>query len=192
VAGVIAMRLAPAPHGALTPYRFRVHRLASYAVLLLVGLHISVMAIGDPFMLDYLGWMMPVHILVGVVAALALLLAVATREPSLHLMRRRIARQPAVHAWIGLAAIGATLAHVLLSASKLVAVWRPYLLAAALAWLAWPALRRRLAPRMAAGLRAAEPVQARELRIPALLLLLGLVTLLLAVLPAAMTFLRQR
>lgn len=154
--------LAPA-RGALTPYRYRVHRAASYVAVLLVLVHAAVLVAGDPFMLDYLGWMMPVHVLAGILGAALLLAAAATREPWRHLARRLGAR-PATHAWIGIVALAATLAHVLMSATKLVPAWRPALLATALLVLALPALRHRLVRGATAAVRSGEPAHGWDAR----------------------------
>ena len=80
-AAIAVFAVPPAPRRFLTPYRFSVHRVAGNALLTLAVLHVAVMVALDPFMLDYLGWMMPLHVLLGVLALLALLLAAATREP---------------------------------------------------------------------------------------------------------------
>ena len=73
----------PGPGAALTAYRFTLHRAAGDALLLLGLLHVAVMVAADPFMLDYLGWMMPLHVLVGVVAIVLLALVILGREPAL-------------------------------------------------------------------------------------------------------------
>ena len=86
----------------------------------------------DPFMLDYLGWMMPLHVLLGVLALLALLLAATTREP-LAGRRMPLPAGPRFHAWCGIAAGALLAAHVLMSSSRLTEPWRMALVAGALA-----------------------------------------------------------
>jgi hypothetical protein len=128
-------------------FRATLHRLAGYAVLGLVALHVGVMLAADPFVLDYLGWLMPAHVLAGVLGVLALLLAVATREPALRLGRSSPGR--VLHLAAGLAAGGLTSWHVLASTTKLITAWPlalavlvfVCLLAPALRGLIWPASR---------------------------------------------------
>ena len=59
---------------------------------------------------------MPLHVLLGVLALLALLLAAATREPGRAAAAARGAR---FHAWSGIAAGAFLAAHVLMSSSHL-------------------------------------------------------------------------
>jgi hypothetical protein len=118
---VLAFRLAPVPQVATTPFRFALHRAAGDAALALVAAHAAVMLAADPFVLDYLGWMMPIHVAAGLVGAAALLLAVVTREPA---ARRALPRpaSPGLHAWAGIAAGAFAALHVLMASSKFVAV----------------------------------------------------------------------
>jgi hypothetical protein len=130
-AAIAVFAVPPAPRPNLTPYRFALHRVAGNALLVLALLHVAVMTACDPFMLDYLGWMMPSHVLLGVLALLALALATATREPWL---RRRLPLPSGArwHAWSGVAGGTLLAAHVLTSSSRLTASWRTALLALAL------------------------------------------------------------
>jgi hypothetical protein len=124
---VTVFRLVPMPGMTVRSCGFAMHRTAGDAALALAAGHVAVMLLADPFMLDYLGWMMPLHVMAGVLAAAALLLAVASREPGLRLMRRL--GGPHLHAWSGLAAGGLAAIHVLTASSKLTAFWRQALLA---------------------------------------------------------------
>lgn len=130
-AAIAVFAVPPAPRSNLTPYRFAIHRVAGNALLVLAILHLAVMTAFDPFMLDYLGWMMPLHVLLGVLALLALFLAVAPREPWL---RRRLRLPPGArwHAWSGLTGGALVAAHVLTSSTRLTTSWRTALLALAL------------------------------------------------------------
>jgi hypothetical protein len=153
---VLAFRLTPVPRVAMTPFRFALHRWAGDAALALVAAHVAVMVAADPFVLDYLGWMMPIHVAAGLVGAAALLLAVATREPALRRALPRAA-SPGLHAWAGIAAGVLAALHVLMASSKFVGL-RGYALTgcvfAALVILAvgslvgrtWPAPRRHSEP----------------------------------------------
>jgi len=82
-AAVLCVLTRPGSGAALTAYRFTLHRAAGDALLLLGLLHVAVMVAADPFMLDYLGWMMPLHVLVGGVAIVLLALVILGREPAL-------------------------------------------------------------------------------------------------------------
>lgn len=130
-AAIAVFAVPPAPRANLTPYRFAVHRVAGHALLALGFLHVAVMAGLDPYLLDYLGWMMPLHVMAGALAFLALLLAAATREPRLRHRLPLPAGAP-FHAWTGIVAGFLLAAHVLSSSTRLTASWRAALLAAAL------------------------------------------------------------
>ena len=156
---VAVFAVPPAPRANLTPYRFAVHRHAGHAALVLGALHVAVMTALDPFMLDYLGWMMPLHVILGVGAFLALLLAMATREPQLR-HRLGLPAGAAFHAWTGILGGLLLVGHVLLSSTRLTTTWRTALLAgaltlppamAALGLLRRPALAPRGEPVAAAG-----------------------------------------
>lgn len=131
-AAIAVFAVPPAPRPNLTAYRFAVHRIAGNALLALGILHVAVMTALDPYLLDYLGWMMPLHVILGVLALLAFLLAVATREPWLR-HRLPLPAGAAFHAWTGIAGGALLAAHVLLSSTRLTASWRTAALAAALA-----------------------------------------------------------
>ena len=186
-AAVVAVfAVPPSPRPNLTPYRFAVHRHAGHAVLVLGSLHVAVMTALDPFMLDYLGWMMPLHVLLGVAAFLAWFLAMATREPRLR-HRLGLPAGAAFHAWTGILG-GALLAgHVLMSSTRLTATWRSALLAGALALppaaAAFGLVRRRAEPPQG------EPVAAAGAGRTLLLALLGFLAGVLAV-PALVVGLR--
>jgi hypothetical protein len=78
--------------------------------------------------LDYLGWLMPLHVLAGLLGAVALLLATATREPALRLALR-LGGRPRVHAWSGYVAGALVAGHAITSSSKFTASWQPLLVA---------------------------------------------------------------
>jgi hypothetical protein len=141
-AAVVAFRIAPRG-GSLTPYRYALHRTAGNLALLLVAGHVAVMVAGDPFLLDYLGWMMPRHVLAGVLATLAFVLAVTSREPALPRPLSVGGRSRAFHAWVGIAAGGLTGWHVLASSTKLLGSWRYGVLALLFLGLVAPALAGR-------------------------------------------------
>ncbi|MFO1048304.1 MAG: hypothetical protein U1E52_10450 [Geminicoccaceae bacterium] len=141
-ATVLCMLVRPAPGMPQRAYRFALHRAAGEALVLLALLHVAVMVAADPFMLDYLGWMMPPHVMLGVVATLLLALVTLGREPALP-------RRPAwlagarFHAWAGIAGALLVAAHVLWSSTRLTSGWRGSAIGAALI----------LPPLLAAGLR---------------------------------------
>ena len=116
-AAVLTLRISPRPRVAMTAYRFSLHRVAGNAMLALVALHVAVMVAGDPFLLDYLGWTMPWHVLAGMLGAVALLLAVATREPVLRGWLR-LPGDPRLHGWSAIAAALLVAAHVLPTAAS--------------------------------------------------------------------------
>jgi hypothetical protein len=197
LAAILSFRIAPSPRAAATnPYRLALHRAAGYAMLALVALHVAVMLLGDPFVLDYVGWMMPLHVLAGVLAALALPLAVATREPPLR-TALRLARWPRLHLWAGLAAAGLAGVHVVASAGKLAAGWRYALLAGIFTVLLGPASvslaqgpRRWLRPRRAAARTGGAPAAAGPGDVALLLAGLTAATLLLFAVPALVRLVR--
>ena len=127
-AAVLTLRISPRPRVAMTAYRFSLHRVAGNALLALVALHVAVMVAGDPFLLDYLGWTMPWHVLAGMLGAVALLLAVATREPVLRGWLR-LPGDPRLHGWSAIAAALLVAAHVLPTAGKPTSAWRGALVA---------------------------------------------------------------
>lgn len=133
-AAVLTLRVSPRPRVAMTAYRFSLHRVAGNAFLVLVALHVAVMVAGDPFVLDYLGWTMPWHVLAGMLGAVALMLAVTTREPVLRGWLR-LPGDPRLHGWSAIAAALLVAAHVLPTAGKPTTVWRGALLAVLLAAL---------------------------------------------------------
>ena len=135
-AAILCFRLAPPPPDS---YRLALHRTAGDAALALVAAHVAVMIAADPFVLDYLGWMMPLHVLPGALAAVAMLLAVATREPALRLPPG-LRGGPRLHAWAGIVAGALAGAHALASSTKLTAGWRAALLASAFLVLLAPAV----------------------------------------------------
>ena len=130
-AAVLCELTRPGTGAALTAYRFTLHRAAGDALLLLGLLHVAVMVAADPFMLDYLGWMMPLHVLVGVAAIVLLAMVVLGREPALW-ARPRWLGGVGFHAWAGLAGALLLVLHVLLSSTRLTATWRFLLVGAAL------------------------------------------------------------
>lgn len=190
LAVVLSFRIAPTPRTAASnPYRLTLHRTAGYAALALVAGHVAVILLGDPFALDYVGWMMPLHVLAGVLAALALLLAIASREPPLRAALRLTGR-PRLHLWAGIAAGGLAGAHVATSAGKLAGGWRYVLLAAAFTLLLAPATvslaqgsRRWLRRRPGTAPASILPVSANSRDIVRLLAVLAAATLLLVAVP---------
>lgn len=155
-AAVLCMLVRPAPGMPQRAYRFALHRAAGDALVLLALLHVAVMVATDPFMLDYLGWTMPPHVMLGVVATLLLALVTLGREP--------VFRRPAwlagagFHAWAGIAGALLVAAHVLWSSTRLTSGWRALAIGAALI----------LPPLLAAGLRLAghHPLRAATGRRP--------------------------
>lgn len=131
-AAILCVLVRPAPGMPQRAYRFALHRAAGDALVLLALLHVVVMVAADPFMLDYLGWMMPPHVMVGVVATVLLALVTLGREPAL-------ARRPAwlagarFHAWAGIVGAMLVAVHVLWSSTRLTADWRMLAIVAALA-----------------------------------------------------------
>lgn len=178
-------RATPSPAWATTSRRFVAHRLTGDAALLLVVGHVAVMIGSDPFTLDYLGWMMPIHVLLGVLAATALLLAVVTREPWIP-PALRLAGGRRLHAWTGLAAGLLAGGHALTSTTKLTATWRYALLGGVLAAVLVPAALKVSSlrmPRDATVPRHPEARRARTVRPLALLVTLGVLAALLATAP---------
>jgi hypothetical protein len=185
---VLAFRLAPVPRVATTPFRFALHRWAGDAALALVAAHVAVMVAADRFVLDYLGWMMPIHVAAGLVGAAALLLAVATREPALRRALPRAA-SPGLHAWAGIAAGGFAAVHVLMASSKFVGL-RGYVLTgcvfAALVAMAIGSLVLRRRPMLP---RRGEPFGAARAELFCLLAVLGACTVLFIGVPSLVRWL---
>lgn len=184
---LLTFHIAPVLPGMMTSWRFTLHRVAGDAVLALVAGHVGIMLALDPFVLDYLGWLMPVHVLLGLLASIGLVLAVTTREPALPAWLRRGGRR--LHAWVGIVALALTAAHVLASATKPIGIWRLVLLGAALLVVALRPLRR-----LALG---AAPVpgdrrHAGDVRdaVAGLLALVGLIVALLVAAPQLLVLLR--
>jgi hypothetical protein len=195
VATILAFRIVPAARlrGGRTAWRFSWHRITGDLALLLVALHVGVMVAGDPFVLDYLGWMMPIHVLAGVLAALAFLLAVLSREPALPAWLR-LGGSRHLHVWAGIAAGGLTGWHVLAASSKLLAPWRYGLLAALFLALLAPAARGLVAGptrRPPAPARSAPRGSAGTAGLLRLVALLGVFALLLGAVPHLALWLRQ-
>jgi hypothetical protein len=141
-AAVLCVLVRPAPGTPQRAYRFALHRAAGDALVLLALLHAAVMVAADPFMLDYLGWMMPPHVMLGVVATVLLALVAVGREPVFGRRPSWLAGA-AFHAWVGIVASLLVALHVLWSSTRLTADWRALALGAALT----------LPPLVAAGLR---------------------------------------
>ena len=137
VALILCLRAPPTP---LTAYRFTIHRVAGDLALALVAGHVVVMLAADPFVLDYLGWQAPWHVLFGMAGGAALIAALATREPLLPARWRRGDRK--MHAWIGITAMAGILGHLCVDTAKPSTIWRDALLAAALAVPVLPPLAR--------------------------------------------------
>ncbi len=191
-AAVLSLRTAPWPRQAMTPYRYRLHRVAGNAMLALVAGHVAVMVAVDPFVLDYLGWLMPLHVLGGVLAAVALIVTVVSREPCCR-WARIATRPPSLHSWAGITVGALAVTHVLTSVAKVSPLWRglPFLLVFLLPLLPVVASRVTGRPWSRWRLRAPDEPWAA---LPGstsrvLLLLLAMVTLLIA-LPLAVGRLR--
>jgi hypothetical protein len=183
VALLLTFRAAPILPGSMTPHRFTLHRVAGHAAGVLVVGHVAVMLALDPLLVDYLGWLMPAHVLFGVLAGAGLLLA-TTREPALpSALRVGGGSRRWLHVWLGTAAMAFTVAHVLASGKKLIGVWRPALLGAALLLVLLPPLWRiagggvRSPPTDHAGVSRTRAAAA------GLLTLLGILAVLLAAAP---------
>ena len=131
-AGLVCVLVRPGAGAAMTAYRFTLHRTAGDALLLLGLLHVGVMVAADPFLLDYLGWMMPLHVLVGILAILLLAVAVSGREPVWR-RRPRWLGSTRLHAWVGILGVALVALHVLMSSTRLTESWRIVLVALALA-----------------------------------------------------------
>ncbi|HEX6013743.1 MAG TPA: hypothetical protein VFY87_18480 [Geminicoccaceae bacterium] len=187
---VLAFRLAPVPRVAMTPFRFALHRAAGDAALALVATHVAVMVAVDPFVLDYLGWMMPLHVAAGLVGAAALLLAVVTREPAARRVLPRAA-SAGLHAWAGIAAGAFAALHVLMASSKFVG-WGAYALTgsvfAAVVILAVGSLTLRMWP---VAPRRGEPFGAARAELFYLLAVLGACTVLFVAVPSLVRWLRS-
>ncbi|MGD9507229.1 MAG: hypothetical protein AB7I59_22570 [Geminicoccaceae bacterium] len=131
-AAVLCMLVRPAPGMPQRAYRFAMHRAAGDALVLLALLHVVVMVAADPFMLDYLGWMMPPHVMVGAVATVLLALVALGREPA-------FPRRPSwlggagFHAWAGILGALLVAVHVVWSSTRLTADWRALAIVGALA-----------------------------------------------------------
>jgi hypothetical protein len=184
---ILAFRLGTPP---VASWRLRLHRVAGNAAVVLVVAHIAVMLAVDRFLLDYLGWMMPRHVMAGLGAAMALLVATAVREPFFRLPQRyRGGRN--LHGWAGLAAGALAGVHALTSSAKLAGFWRWALLAAVFAAVLAPVLeslaRRHLARkrgRLADLFGPHRRVGTVAARSGPLLVLLGALGLLLVAIPA--------
>lgn len=130
-AAVLCMLVRPAPGMPQRAYRFALHRAAGDVLVLLALLHVAVMVAADPFMLDYLGWMMPPHVMVGVLATLLLALVALGREPTFTRRPRWLAGA-GFHAWAGIAGAALVAVHVLWSSTRLTDDWRVLLVGGAL------------------------------------------------------------
>jgi hypothetical protein len=185
---VLAFRLTPVPRVAMTPFRFALHRWAGDAALALVAAHVAVMVAADPFVLDYLGWMMPIHVAAGLVGAAALLLAVATREPAL---RRALPRpaSPGLHAWAGIAAGVFAALHVLTASSKFVDPWGYAVTGSVFAVLMIFAVRSLLGWTRPVLPRRGEPFSAAPADLYGLLAVLGACTVLFVAVPSLVRWL---
>ena len=173
---IVTLRLAPAARHATRSYRFAVHRAAGLACIASVAAHVGVMVAGDPFVLDYLGWLMPLHVLAGLLGAVALLLATATREPALRLALR-LGGRPRVHAWSGYVAGALVAGHAIASSSKFTASWQPLLVAGVFVALLIPVSG-------GGGFTSSAPARVTGADINALLALLGALAILLMAAPA--------
>ncbi len=203
LAAIMTFRIAPSPATATSNRRrWTLHRAAGYAMMALVALHAAVMLLGDPFAIDYIGWMMPRHVLAGVLAALALLLAVVTREPRLR-AALPTARWPRLHVSAGIAAIALAGAHVFTSAGKFADDWRyavlagivgallvPALLTVARGPRRWPRPMGRRRPRRTAARPAGPPANAGVGGVVLLLAGLTAATLLLITVPTLVRLIR--
>jgi len=130
-AAVLCMLVRPAPGMPQRAYCFALHRAAGDVLVLLALLHVAVMVAADPFMLDYLGWMMPPHVMIGVVATLLLALVALGREPAFTRRPRWLAGA-GFHAWAGIAGAVLVAVHVLWSSTRLTDDWRALLVGGAL------------------------------------------------------------
>lgn len=187
-ATILCFRLVPPPRGSR---RLALHRVAGNAALALVAAHVAVVLAADPFVLDYLGWMMPLHVLAGVLAAAAMLLAALTREPLVRLPARlRGGRR--LHAWAGVAAGVLVAAHAVSSSTKLTASWRAALLASAFVVLLAPAVERLALGRRSVPVRYDADLPRRPVASDARYLLTALAALLalLVAVPALLPYLR--
>jgi hypothetical protein len=173
---IVTLRLAPAARHAARSYRFAVHRAAGLACIASVAAHVGVMVAGDPFVPDYLGWLMPLHVLAGLLGAAALLLATATREPVLR-SALPLGGGPRLHAWSGFVAGALVAGHVIGSSSKLTAPWQPLLVAGVFVALLIPVSGR-------GGSATSAPVRVTGTDINTLLALLGALAILLMAAPA--------
>lgn len=180
-AAVLCVLVRPAPGMPQRAYRFALHRAAGDALVLLALLHLLVMVAADPFMLDYLGWMMPPHVMTGVVAAVLLALVALGREPV-------FARRPSwlagagFHAWAGIAGAMLMAAHVLWSSTRLTADWRMLAIGGALVLPPLLAAIRRVTGRAGRPSRPSSGGSPRVGTATALVALLaGLLTVLLGV-----------
>lgn len=188
VALILCLRAAPAAPARLTAYRFTLHRVAGDAALALVAAHVAVMLAADPFVLDYLGWQAPRHVLFGMVGAIALAVALATREPVLPARLRRGGRR--LHAWIGIAAMAGVLGHLWTSSGKPSAIWRDALLLTALALPTLPALTRAVAINSAPSRPTGERTGTAAAMVRVVLVLLGLISGVLVAAPRLAALLR--
>lgn len=188
VALVLCFRSAPLAPERLSASTFKLHRVAGHAAAVLVVAHVAVPVLADRYVLDYLGWQAPRHVLFGMLAGLALAAALATREPRLPARLRRGGKR--LHAALGVAAVAGLLGHVWVSSAKPISAWQSVLVLAALFLPTMPALGRLL------GLRF-RPWRLPELTRPAtgspsaLLILLGVVIVVLVAAPRLAAFLRS-
>jgi hypothetical protein len=188
VAMVLCFRSAPLAPERLSVHSFKLHRVAGHAAAALVVAHVAVPVAADPFVLDYLGWQAPRHVLFGMLAALALAAALVTREPRLPARLRRGGKR--LHAALGVAAVAGLLGHVWVSSAKPVSAWQSALVLAALLLPTLPALGRLLGARFRPW-RLPEPIPASTGTPRALLLLLGAVIVVLVAAPRIAAFLRS-
>jgi hypothetical protein len=188
VALVLCFRSAPLAPERLSVHSFKLHRFAGHAAAALVVAHVAVPVAVDPFVLDYLGWQAPRHVLFGMLAALALVAALAIREPQLPARLRRGGKR--LHAALGVAAVAGLLGHVWVSSAKPITAWQGALVLAALFLPTLPALGRLLGARFRPW-RLPEPIPASTGAPSALLLLLGVVIVVLVAAPRMAAFLRS-
>lgn len=129
------------------PEELTVHRWVGHAVWLGTLLHVVTVLVLDPVTLHYMTWTMPVHILLGFLAALALLAAVLSKEPLRRPLLRRL-RLPSGHALPTLLFMALTILHVALGQAKFLASWQVALLLGALALSALPSLGQQIGLRL--------------------------------------------
>lgn len=185
---VLCFRCAPLAPERLSVSTFKLHRVAGHAAAVLVMAHVAVPVAVDPFVLDYLGWQAPRHVLLGMLAALALVMALASREPRLPARLRRGGKR--LHAAFGVAAVAGLLGHVWASSAKPISAWQSVLVLAALFLPTLPALGRLLRVRFRPW-RLPEQAPTSTGAPSALLLLIGVVIVVLVAAPRLAAFLRS-